>query len=167
MGTGAVMIYIIEGADGTGKSTLARQIAKATNGNVLHQTWDKDWNMEEYHTDTFVAAIELSQYKPIVLDRWALSEEIYGNVFRNGPSYNVKGIILEAVGAAKITWIYCRNDNVVKNHNENRKKRDELFETMEGVQEAYDAYVKATPSLSWKIFDYSLVNTDNFIKEII
>ena len=68
------MIYILEGADGTGKTTLARKILDKTNGHYLHSTYDRYWDIQDYHQQIAESAISLDIYQDVVIDRWALSE---------------------------------------------------------------------------------------------
>ena len=46
------MIIVLEGADGTGKTTLANELKKVFSGSMyIHATWSKelDTRMLEYH----------------------------------------------------------------------------------------------------------------------
>lgn len=160
------MIYILEGADGTGKSTLAAKIAEATGGNVLHQTYNKDWNMELYHRDVMRAALVLQRFQPIVLDRWAPSEAVYGPIFRGKPAYNIETMIAAFYGL-DIKWVYCRNDNAAENHRQNMKKRVEMFDDMTQVTKDFDEYVKKHPQLKWRTFDFDKMNTETFIEGLL
>ena len=119
-------IYILEGPDGTGKSTLASEIVEQIKGHVSHCSYDKSWNIEEYHRSIIEVARKLAQYQPVVIDRWAPSEFVYGTVFRNNVSYNTSNLI-ERFFDDNIVWIYCRNDDAVKNHKKNIKTRNEMF----------------------------------------
>jgi thymidylate kinase len=164
------MIYILEGPDGTGKSTLAAAIAEKTKGHILHSTFNKDWDIEEYHTEIMEAAIDLNRYQDVVIDRWAPSEFVYGKVFRGKPSYDSSILVEEYFGQHDITWIYCRNDNAVENHLNNKKNRKEMFDDMTKVVEEFDDYVSYTSNnwikLPWITYDFDKVDIDNFVKEI-
>lgn len=160
------MIYILEGADGTGKTTLAKQLAP----NILHSTYDKDWNMEQYHRDVIHAAKMIDQYDDVVIDRWAVSEAVYGEVFRDGPSYDTSKLIENEAQENNIIWIYCRHPHAVRNHNKNKKTRHEMFDDMTEIVVGYDAYVEYSRSnwihIPWIIYDFSKINAKEFVKEL-
>ena len=158
-------IYYITGADGTGKSTLANKIAEETKGSVIHSTFDRDWDIESYHKDVILAAKILSKYTPVVLDRWAVDEYIYGKVFRGGESYDTSTFIGEHMN--DITFIYCTNNYVLENHEINKQKRKEMFSSMKDIKAEYDKYILETPGLNWHIFDFYKTTTEKFLKEIL
>lgn len=161
-------IYIIEGADGTGKTSLARKISARTGGHMLHGSYSPEWNMKNYHQTMINTAAKLAIYQTVVLDRWAISEQIYGNVFREKPSYDVNEILEENKELLKdAIWIYCRNDDVVENHKINKTKREEMYETMEFVQEEYDIYIKQDKERDWKEYDYQKISIQAFINKLL
>jgi thymidylate kinase len=154
------MIFLIEGADGCGKTTLAEYIAKELNGMVLHAIYRPEINMEVYHKDLLTFARVFSNMGiPIILDRWALSEIIYGNVFRDGPSYDAESLLEQN----DITYIYCHNDDVVVNHKRNSKTRKEMFDDMEEVASQYDTYIEKS-NLPWNIYDFNYNNKESFLR---
>lgn len=168
------LIVILEGPDGVGKSTLANAIADTTKGSVLHPYFDKSWDMYEYHRAMFACALMLCSFRPMVLDRWAVSEYVYAKVFRDGPSYDVPLMIDEAIEAAetnnlKMVWVYCTNDSVVENHNKNKSKRDEMFDDMEKVSTVYDEFVN-TKDVGWVRYDFlkdgTKKNLSKFVKKL-
>lgn len=160
------MIYILEGADGTGKTTLARKILDKTNGHYLHSTYDRYWDIQDYHQQIAESAISLNIYQDVVIDRWALSELIYGNVFREGPSYNVETTLKNLDNEQWVTWIYCKNDNAIINHLRNKRKRKEMFNDMTEVTKEYDKYINIS-ELEWIIFDFNKHNLDDFVKDLL
>lgn len=160
------MIYIVEGPDGVGKSTLANEIAQQTGASILHCSYDKEWDMQKYQMEMFKIAKQLNKYKDVVIDRWAPSEFVYGNVFREGPSYDVMGYLWE-LDDSNIKWIYCRNDNAVENHLKHKENRIEMFEDMSKVVEEFHKFVEDTNFLNWKVYDFDKVNRKKFVKELI
>lgn len=160
------MIYILEGADGTGKSTLAEKLARHVHGMVIHAYFDELWDMKTYHETLIKVAQDLDQQGiPVVLDRWALSELVYGKAFRGGPSFNVAEMI-NGYGRVGVKWVYCKNDNAVENHNKNKKERHEMFDDMSQVVKLFDQAVTETPQLNWYTFDYDKVKTPAFLKKL-
>lgn len=156
-------IYILEGPDGVGKTTLANEIAEQKKASVLHSYFDKDWDIRQHHLDMWRAAQIISKWRPVVLDRWAPSEYVYGNVFRGAPGYDVMDLLWE-FDDTNVVWIICRNDNVIENHLKNKQERVEMFETMEGVTKGFDDFVKDTDFLKWVEYDYDKVDMKEFVK---
>lgn len=158
-------IYILEGPDGSGKSTLANAIAKATDGYVIHATYNKNWDMEVYHTILMKTARYLRYMGiSVILDRWAPSEHVYGNVFRDGESYDTQKLIDKY--NFNLTWVYCTNDHIAENHLENKKKRDEMFDNMSDISKEFDKYVTNYQYLDWHVYNYYEKTAEEFLKEI-
>lgn len=155
------MIYILEGPDGTGKSTLANALQEKTKGHLMHLTFNKHWDMKAYYMAAYKAALELSEYQDVIIDRWIPSEIIYGHVFRGGPSFNTS----EIPGFDKATYIYCWNDNAVENHLANKKNRAEMFDDMTHVVAAFDKYIETSP-LPWKKYNFNHMSVEAFIEDV-
>lgn len=157
-------IFVVEGADGTGKSTLAAKLSERLKASLLHCSYYEDLNVQGFHNTVIDVADLLAVYQPVVIDRWAVSEEIYGRVFRGGSSYNTKELVDEWKGF--ITWIYCRNDNVVQNHLNNMKTRLEMFNDMIEVSKLYDEYVERSP-INWHVFDFDKTTVNEFLNKLL
>jgi thymidylate kinase len=158
------MIYLIEGADGTGKSTLARAIAEKTKASVLHCSFKPEWDLQEYHHGMIQVAKALDDLgNEVILDRWSPSGYVYGTVFQGGSPYN----IVKFMDNYKddIVWIYCENENVVENHNKNKLTRKEMFDDMSKVPEAYERLLATTKGYNWKRFDFNKTTLEKFLKE--
>lgn len=155
------MIYILEGADGTGKSTLANALQEHTKGHLMHLTFNKHWDMQAYYLAAYNAAIELSNYQDVIIDRWIPSEVVYGHVFRKGPSFDTSNI----PQFEDVKYIYCWNENAVENHLKNSEKRAEMFDDMSHVVAAFDKYIETSP-LPWQRFNFNHTPLNVFIREI-
>lgn len=164
-------LYIVEGADGTGKSTLCKELMEATKGHLLHGSWNKEWNIPSYHADMYNAALMLLEYQDVILDRWSVSEEVYANAFRGGSAYSADDWMQKIIGKKHMfdpkftVFIYCENENVVENHQENVKIRKELFDDMSPVVRAYNEYLENT-KINWIRYDFNKVDMHEFVKEI-
>lgn len=160
------MIYILEGPDGTGKTTLANEIAEQRKASIIHSYFDKSWNIKDHHKDMFKAAKIINKWRDVVLDRWAVSELIYGTVFRGGPGYDVYGYLWEMdIELQDVIWIYTRNDNAVENHLKNMKERDEMFNDMSEVAKLYDEFIEKS-DLNWITYDYDKVDMKEFVAKL-
>lgn len=88
-------IVLLEGADSSGKTTLAKFLVERHGARYLHSTVRREiWR---WHVGALRRAIALSRTNLVVLDRLWLSELVYGKVFRGGPAYDVGARCLDRV----------------------------------------------------------------------
>lgn len=162
-------LYVLEGPDGTGKSTLANELKNATNGNVIHATFNKDWDIKKYHIEILESANKLRQYGSVILDRWAISEHIYGPIFRGEEQYDVMNLVDKRERELNdAVWIYCRNDNAVENHLRNKETRDEMFDDMTEVVKSYDQFIAIDCfKREWLVYDFGKIAVEDFVNKII
>ena len=150
------MIYIIEGVDGTGKSSLAALIAAATRTNIVHMAQPVD-NVPGVMLNGYE---KLLNNRDLILDRAWYSEMVYGPVFRKHSQILMSDMFKlekELIGNAVI--IYCRTSNIQKTWL-NCKERGEDFvpaENYRGLFESYEKLMLHTkhliPVLSYEIPD--------------
>lgn len=160
-------LYIIEGADGTGKSTLCNALMEATKGHLLHSTYQKDWFIMQYHNRIISAAVQLLEYQPVILDRWAVSEEVYANAFRGGADYKADDYMREALGYLDdVKFIYCSNENAIENHKQNSKLRNEMFSDMSNVVNEYERYMQNT-EINWINYNFNRMNMIDFVESLM
>ena len=77
------MLIVIEGADGTGKSTLANAIAHAAGPvEVIHAGPPARHPLIEYTSP--LAGYRPAEGHTVVCDRWHLGELVYGHLYRGG-----------------------------------------------------------------------------------
>lgn len=81
-------IFVLEGPDCGGKTTLAEVLAKKCGAKRLHATYRFKGRMHLYHLAQFRLALKTAQTRPVVMDRWWPSEIAYGNTYRSGPEPN-------------------------------------------------------------------------------
>ena len=80
-------IILIEGADASGKTTLARHLVETYGARRMHgRIWSNMWR---WHVGMLRRAVRLADDGLVVLDRHWLSELVYGQVYRGGPSYDL------------------------------------------------------------------------------
>jgi hypothetical protein len=83
-------IILLEGADASGKSTIADFLIKHHNARYLHSTVRTDiWR---WHLGALRYATRESDTRLVVMDRFHLSELIYGTIFRGGVAYGNAGL---------------------------------------------------------------------------
>jgi len=137
-------IIVIEGPDGTGKTTLA----KALGGHYIHCGYDKSLagNMVDFHEHVFAAAVHLSQYSSVVIDRWRMSEVVYGSVYRSGPeSPELTKKFYQMVDDSGGMFVNCMpadKDQYLDHFTGLLKTRPEMFESMNEVYDEYERAIK-------------------------
>lgn len=135
-------IIILDGPDGTGKSTLAQYYIKKYNARYLHLTYRFKNNMFEYNT----AAIELAarwanQGHLVIIDRLWMSELVYAKVFRGGCKQAFYGRFIDRL-VLRYSGIYVlclpESSREYLSHYETLKTlRDEQYESMLHVYNEY------------------------------
>jgi hypothetical protein len=162
------VIVVLEGPDGTGKSTLAKAIEAQLEGTIFHSGVRVRGDVENYHGALMSTAIDLGKNANIdvVFDRWAPSEEVYGSVYRDGPEYETQALCEWAADHADVRWVYCRNDRAAENHQRNRERRPEYVNDLGPIIDGYEAYVAETRVLGWQTYDFTKVEMDDFVRLI-
>jgi thymidylate kinase len=75
------MIYIIEGPDGSGKTTLATQLARQASAEIIHMSYPTTPEEQEKMFDEYVKV--LNKPRNMIFDRCWYSEMAYGPVMRD------------------------------------------------------------------------------------
>ena len=126
-------IIILEGADCTGKTSLA----KALGGVYVHNGLYEDvWTAHLACVDEAVArcAEEL-----VVIDRLFISEQVYGQVFRGGPAYDPEPLDEMLTKASALTVLCVRADQLrhLRHFDELKTLRRESFDDIARVVRLY------------------------------
>lgn len=90
-------LIVLDGPDGAGKTTLAKQLVKAFGGCYYHLTYRFKDNMFLYHTAALHHALSKSAKQLVVIDRLWPSESIYADVYRGGSSWPHMGRMMDRV----------------------------------------------------------------------
>lgn len=97
------MNFLIEGPDGSGKTTLAKNISQLYGHEIIHNSYpktiDEGKNMKQYY-------IDLMKRDNIVIDRGWWSEFVYGTVVRNNTW-------LSTIDVNELTEIFLNNGHMV------------------------------------------------------
>ncbi len=117
---GQVMIIIIEGPDGSGKTMLAEKLAKQNKCSVVHRQQPKTEEDKRVMMEEYVKLIKSN--KTVILDRSWYSELAYGPVMRDESviSYpemyvleellaRLGGLIIYATGSKTTMWNRCQH----------------------------------------------------------
>lgn len=133
------MIYIIEGVDGTGKSTLANTIASAMRCPIIHMSQPVD-SVPGVMFSSYMDII--TNHRDVILDRCWYSEMVYGPVFRKHSQIALSDMFkLEKELMGRAVIIYCRTNNIQRTWN-NCKVRGEDFVPAENYAGLFDSYEK-------------------------
>lgn len=150
------MIIIIEGADGSGKTTLANKLSAQTGYPLIHMSQPKD-AVEEQRM--FIEYKDLiCQNKNIILDRCWYSEMAYGPLMRGRSAISYPMMFaLEGILSRKgALLIYCKTDP--KKQFDNARKRGEDFittyDTFQAIYEMFEEIMGVPHSIPVVTYDY-------------
>tara|TARA_R100001082_G_C4366172_1_gene162072 strand:+ start:7968 stop:8966 length:999 start_codon:yes stop_codon:yes gene_type:complete len=133
------MIIILEGPDGAGKTTLAKELVRQTKGIYLHLSYRWPQQIFLYHT----AAIRYAarQERPVIIDRWWPSEAIYATSYRGQSPWPLQGRMADRVARKHgALYIYCLPENVEEHCNvflHLKKQREEMYDDIYEVTHKY------------------------------
>lgn len=122
-------VIILEGTDGTGKTTLAKEIAKAQDRQILHAAKPTHDNWP----DEYVAPIaEMAHEQRLVLDRWHLGEYIWPDILGRKSLFNNHIDLIEcnerlvAIGAFTLVLVRSTIDIIVELDSRGESEQDTL-----------------------------------------
>jgi hypothetical protein len=153
------MIIILDGPDGTGKTTLAQQMCLQLGADYLHLTYRWKEKIFDYH----VAAIRYAarRNKPIVIDRWWPSEAVYAKAFRGGSTWPMQGRTLDRVARKYgAIYVYCLSaggpEEAIANHAKLKDTREEMYDDITDVAHLYHKlwYGESTHENKGQYIDY-------------
>lgn len=104
------MILLIEGPDGTGKSTLIRKLLERLNNARQFTGVPSDWPMQKEYWDSFMYNVNDEQTIAII-DRCFISELVYRSIKNDKPCNISASEALELLNKSYVKIIYCHTDN--------------------------------------------------------
>lgn len=137
-------IYILEGCDGAGKSTLAEAIGKRLSVPVTHHgSYKGEHQVWRHYFDSMLPAY--SDACDVVLDRSWISEPIYGLVYRGGAvriePWQLR-ILEYVVKECETTVVWCVPPFVRCLATFAARREQEMLDSEEQLQKVYDLYAK-------------------------
>tara|TARA_R110002126_G_scaffold63580_8_gene162916 strand:- start:596 stop:1588 length:993 start_codon:yes stop_codon:yes gene_type:complete len=133
-------LIVIDGCDGTGKTTLAEAIIRRFDGVYIHNTYRWPTKMPLYHTAALHRALKLSRTRLVVIDRLWMSEAIYAEVYRNGSPWPQMGRMIDRI-VRKSGGVYILTQSP-SNHKEKfdklKTEREEMYDDVELVRQRFD-----------------------------
>lgn len=101
-------IYVVEGPDCSGKTTLVDAMVKQLGAAKLHLTYRFKNRMDLYHRWAIEKAIALSHHQPVIIDRWWPSEIVYARAFRVRTQWPRNARAFDRIGRyADVRYIFC------------------------------------------------------------
>ncbi len=139
-------IVILEGADHSGKTTLARHIIETYGARYLHgRIFPSMWR---YHVAMLRLALRWADSELVVIDRLWLSELCYGEVYRGGPAYDLGARCLDRVAmrVGAVTVICSPDDQEfqIKQHAARAARGEEAYRKIQRVVSLYADLVRGS-----------------------
>lgn len=133
-------IIVIDGCDGTGKTTLAKAICDKHNGVYIHNTYRWPTKMPLYHTAALHRALKLARTRLVVIDRLWMSEAVYAATYRGGSPWPHMGRMMDRI-IRKHAGVYILAQSPA-NHFEKfqqlKAERTEMYDDVEEVRRRFD-----------------------------
>ena len=149
---GQQRIFIVEGPDGSGKTSVCNFLNRFYHYPVYHLTWfEEEEKMDRQFERVFQlihSLVNYPGYRGIIFDRFVLSNILYTKVFNNGKvcgyiekienlmkamNYHYEYLSINCLVQDKETWM--------KNFEKLAETRDEMFaKKLDGMSKLYDEY---------------------------
>lgn len=130
-------LIILDGPDGAGKTSLAREIVRQTGGVYMHQTYRWKDRMFTYHLAALHRAIKLSETRFVVIDRLWMSEVCYANAYRGGSTWPLAYRFLERLILKHAALeVVCLPENLrdhLRDYETLKNERDEMYSDISPV----------------------------------
>lgn len=135
-------IIVLEGPDGSGKTSLALELQKYLGAKYIHLTYRFKDKMHLYHYAAIRLCAHLAQHQPVILDRWWISEIVYAEAYRGGSKVIKHHFLLEHIATHMgVTYVMCLpedRDRYLKSFDKLKTEREEMYD--EGMSRVYDIY---------------------------
>lgn len=135
-------LIILEGADGTGKTTLAKHLQDNHGARYLHMTYRYKDKMFLYHAAMLKHAISMADSQLVVLDRCWWSDTIYGAEYRGGSKWPLMGRFLDRVALKHAAYTVMALTDDMEAYAEKfqklRTERVEMYDDTTGVAMRYN-----------------------------
>lgn len=135
-------IFILEGPDACGKTTLANRFVEQLGARRIHLTLRKE--MFLYQLGALRTAVRESWKRPVVIDRHWVSENVYAGVYRGGTSLLEESAwmdwALDQLGALYVLCLLRDDDRCVGAHLATHATGREMYEPDDRIRQVSAAY---------------------------
>ena len=149
-------MIVIEGPDGSGKTTLAYKLAEHTNWLYYH---GGDPPKTKAEVDDRIYKMQSDARRPVIYDRCTLiSEQIYGPIFRNKNHVDYPDSRLLDLYSEGVTIIYCRPYQLampVQRIDEDREHHEATLDKQRNLLSAYDQFFIKYPHVRYNFQENS------------
>ena len=138
-------VYILEGPDGSGKTTLGQKLADVHGCDYVHLTYYKDEEMMRTQFYDVIRRIN-TQKKGFVVDRFILSNIIYGIVFHDCQFVEGWKMFLDALcrdwlkGKEIVICLPADKKAYLEHFKKMTEEREEMYCSVEDMSKIYDLY---------------------------
>lgn len=153
------MKILLEGPDCSGKSTLARTLKYCFNYDYFHNTVEHDDSMFKIRNSNLANCLKVNNN--IIVDRWNISEFIYGNIFRGKSRVTLSEVVSECRLFDEIIFCLPTDYNkYIKSFEKLSNSRDEYIKELKTISKIYYAYqdlyfyLKTKKDINIKRYDY-------------
>lgn len=160
-------LIVVEGVDGSGKTTLIQNFRQATSKHSLIISRSGPPSCKEDLLTTLYGITNLGRREvPIIVDRHPLiSEPIYGPIIRGksyvDPPFNRENA-LEYVAATAHRVIYCKTDlETAQRASRRERQMDGVHDKYWALYQAYDKYMESLRRLGLRVIDYDWTQPHN------
>jgi len=167
-------IFVVEGPDGTGKTTLANELKGA--GHVLHARYRFPQKMHQYHWALLSRALKKNKdFMPnynVVIDRLWISELIYGAVYRNGEyTADYFDTMDRALRILNIPTVFCLPKDpeaYFERYTALCRERDEMYQMDDKFKQLTYAYINLFNEMKHRpdVFLYTEDNWEDMKKYV-
>lgn len=173
-----VPVYILEGPDGSGKTTTGIKLAKRLSGTYLHNNQyaklTKSVELYNLYSSQLYCAedlcgLTLNTAIPLIIDRSWISELIYGQVYRDKSRMNEAHAkdMCHLAYRLEATIINFRPPWEVVQQNFLADGREELLANVEQLKKVYDLYESSKlpcSAFSTIEYDYTTQSLESLIR---
>lgn len=142
------MNILIEGPDGTGKTTLAKKLASIFNMTYIHITRSNTSG----NNISFNNFLRMNDVDNCICDRGYVSNIVYSTVFNDTPKLSpIQANQQRALFDIKILCIIRDKQKYIQSFNDLKQQREELYNDM---SEVYDQYIDLIDEFDF-VYDFT------------